>query len=184
MIIDLVILAMFLSAAGALAYAVLEKLPFLLQVPSKLIEESFVTRPSRVKKVIDPALVFIHRRGWRDLYAAAAVRLLHALRLWLLRLERVTYRMLEAFEARERGLWRTEERYWSELKQWKHESNENGAVLPPVVLNPDPPPPVIPKESSINKIAANGRKPARRADQLSSRWRVPASGNDQEASIL
>ena len=134
MMIDLVLLAIFLAAAGVAVAAVGRKIPVLFQVPHQLIEESFVTRPSRVAASLAPAIAFVRERRYRDLYISALVRVLHGLRLWLLRLERITYRTLEALQERTRNLSEAEERYWSELKQWKHETKQNGNHIPEAVL--------------------------------------------------
>jgi hypothetical protein len=65
---------------------------------------------------------------------------LHHLRLSLLRLERVVFRMLEALRSEGQYLSEAEERYWSELKQWKQDKRENGESLPEVVLTSEAPP--------------------------------------------
>ena len=138
--INIGLLAIFWAAASYMVVAVWRKIPLLLQVPQQLIEESFVTRPSRIKEYLDPVVDFFVHGRWRDVYYATLLRILHGVRLWLLRLERLTFRMLEALERRGESLAKTEERYWGEIKQWKHEVRQNGNSLPEKVMNPDPPP--------------------------------------------
>lgn len=136
---DFVILALFLATAGFAAVTVWRKLPLLLQVPQQLIEESFVTRPSRLRTYVRPVFEFFREKRYRELYYAGLVRTLHWVRLSLLRLERIVFRMLQALQERDREISQTEERYWSELKQWKHETYENGGHIPEeVVAEPAP----------------------------------------------
>jgi len=48
--------------------------------------------------------------------------------------------MLEALRSEGQYLSEAEERYWSELKQWKQDKRENGVSLPEVVLTSEAPP--------------------------------------------
>ena len=146
--IDLVILAIFLVASGSAFMMVWRKIPLLLQVPPQLIEESFATRPPRLKTYLQPALDFFRSGRYRGVYQTALVWMLHRIRLWLLRLERFVFRMLEALRREEKNLSETEERYWGELKQWKQESRESPTVLPDAVMKSEPPPPPSTKDSS------------------------------------
>lgn len=132
--LEIALAIVFLGAGGSAALAVLGKIPFLLQVPPQLIEESFVTRPPRLRSYLEPVAAFLRERRYIELYYALLVRVLHRLRLTLLRLERVVYRALEALQGRERNLSAAEERYWSELKHWKHEVRTNGNHIPEEVL--------------------------------------------------
>lgn len=138
--IELALLAIFLGSAGTAAAMAWRKIPTLLQVPHRLIEESFVTRPSLIRRYANPVAHFIRRRGWREVGYAVAVKTLTRARLWLLRMERLVFRMLESLEARGRGLADDPAGYWGALKQWKEDSKENGASIPSAVFNPEPPP--------------------------------------------
>ena len=127
---------------AAMSYAMLiigRKIPLLLQMPQQLIEESFVTRPSRLRKYFSPVAIFFREERYRDLYYAALIWSLHRLRVWLLRLERLTFRALEAVQMRNRRLSETEEKYWSELKQWKQGAKRGGSSIPREVLHADAP---------------------------------------------
>ena len=140
MTVDLILLGIFAVTSTSASLLVWRKIPLLLQVPPKLIDESFVTRPSRVKKYGEPMVVFFRERRYRDLYYALLVWLLHRIRLWLLRLERLAFRLLESLQARGKRLSETEARYWGELKVWKQEVRQNGPVMPKSVLASEPPP--------------------------------------------
>lgn len=149
------LIGIFLFSGGYAALLVWRKIPLLLQIPPQLIEESFVTRPSHLKRYVSFSVEFFRSGRHRELYYAGLVRMLHWVRLWLLRLERMVFRMLEALQERSRELTATEERYWSELKTWKHETKLNGKnSLPDAVLNSEPPPAVEAKE-----IRRNGNTP-------------------------
>lgn len=143
--IDLAILAIFLGACAGTFLMVWRKIPLLVQVPERLIEESFITRPPRLKLFLGPIVEFFRSERYREVYRTILVWALHRLRLWLLRFERLVSRMLEALRNEERLLSETEERYWSELKTWKQESRDNGADVPKAVLASEPPPPAWPK---------------------------------------
>lgn len=135
MLIDLSFLSVFLGIGGYTLFLVWRKIPLLLQVPQQLIEESFVTRPSTLTRYVEPAIAFFREGRHRELYYATLVRVLHRVRLTLLRLERVVYGMLESLHERSERLTATEERYWSELKTWKHEARLNGnGHIPEAVL--------------------------------------------------
>ena len=149
--INIGLLVIFLAAASYMVVVVWRKIPLLLQVPQQLIEESFVTRPSRIKKYLEPVADFFVQGRWRDVYYATLLKILHGVRLWLLRLERLTFRTLEALERRGESLAKTEERYWGEIKQWKHEIKQDNNHIPPVVFHPDPPP-----ERDSKIIRSNG----------------------------
>lgn len=133
--VEAVLFAVFLGAAGTVLHIVGRKIPLLLQVPGQLIEESFVTRPSYLRRRMSEGVAFFREERHRELYFAVLVRLLHGVRLWLLRLERIVFRMLEALQTRDRDLSLAEERYWSELKQWKQEARVNGNPIPEKLLD-------------------------------------------------
>lgn len=153
--IDAGLVVVLVVACGYVCAAVWRKLPLLLQVPEQLIEESFVTRPSRLNRWAGPAVEFFAQRRWFDLYYAILVGALSRLRVWLLRLERMVFRTLERIESQGRRWGIGEERYWSELKQWKQESKENGgATIPMAVFHPEAPPrpkrrPAAPKQPAV-----------------------------------
>lgn len=138
--IELVLLAIFFGSAGTAAAMAWRKIPTLLQVPHQLIEESFVTRPSLIRRYANPVAHFIRRRGWREVGYAVAVKALTRVRLWLLRMERLVFRALESLEARSHNWSDTTAGYWDTLKQWKRDSKDNGADIPHAVFNPEPPP--------------------------------------------
>ncbi len=153
--IELILVGILLLSGGYATRLVWRKVPLLLQIPPQLIEESFVTRPSYLKTYLGLVVEFFRSGRHRELYYAGLVRLLHGVRLWLLRCERMVFRMLEALQARGRELSATEERYWGELKTWKQDAKLNGGnSLPDTVLNPEPPPEVKAKE-----IRRNGNTP-------------------------
>lgn len=135
MVIDVALLAVFLGTGGYAVLMVWRKVPLLLQVPQQLIEESFVTRPSTLKRYTEPVIAFFRDDHHKELYYATLVYVLHWVRLTLLRLERVVFRMLESLHQRSERVGATEEHYWSELKTWKHEAKLNGnSHIPEAVL--------------------------------------------------
>ncbi len=140
MVIDLLFLATFFGAGSYALLMVWRKIPLLLQVPRQLIEESFVTRPSTLKRYTVPMVEFFQNGRHRELYYATLVRVLHWVRLTLLRLERIVFRTLESLHERSVELTATEERYWSELKTWKRTAKANGnGHIPEAVLTESAP---------------------------------------------
>ena len=151
---DLVLLGIFIGASLSAVLTIWRKIPLLLQVPPQLIAESFVTRPSVLKRALEPTVEFFRSRSYRGVSYWLLIHLLHRIRLWLLRLERITFKLLESLQARSRQVSATEERYWSELKHWKVEVRQNGNNLPKAVLNPEPPPALSGRELPKNRKKA------------------------------
>lgn len=146
--IEIIFFAIFAAAASYAFLAVWRKIPLLLQVPPRLIEESFLTRPPRLKRYSDPVLIFFRERRHTELYYAVLARFLHWLRLTLLRFERVVHRAIQGLEARDRKLSAAEERYWSQLKQWKSDGKKNGNHIPKAVLTEAAPAELTERSSS------------------------------------
>ena len=140
--IDIVLLDIFLSTAGHAILMVGRKIPLLTQVPQRLIDESFVIRPSHIKRHIGPLLYFFRQRRYRDFYYSALIKALYWTRLRLLRLERRIFTALEILQARNSRLADNEKQYWNGLKQWKQDARENGNHIPRAVFNPEAPPEV------------------------------------------
>lgn len=137
---DIILLATFLLAGVYSAAAIRRKLPLLLQVPQQLIEESFITRPSRLRRQIAAAEWFFRSRSWKKTSRRLAVNVLTQFRLWLLRTERRTFQLLETLQNAERDRGMTNGQFLGELKQWRQEEKQNGTPLPETVLNPEAPP--------------------------------------------
>lgn len=140
--IDVIFLAIFLGTASYAILTVWRKIPLLTQVPQRLIDESFVTRPSHLKQYFEPLLYFFRERRYRDFYYSALIKALHWTRLRLLRLERRIFTALEALQARNPRLADNEKQYWNGLKQWKQDVRENGNHIPRAVFHPETPPDV------------------------------------------
>lgn len=141
--IDLILLVIFLGTASYAILTVWRKIPLLTQVSQRLIDESFVTRPSHLKQYLEPLLYFFRQKRYRDFYYLALVKALHWARLRLLRLERRIFVALEALQARNSRLADNEKQYWNGLKQWKRDVLENGNHIPHAIFNPEPPPDVV-----------------------------------------
>lgn len=124
--VELVLFTTFAVAVTLNAMIVWRKIPLLLQVPQQLIEESFVTRPSRLRRWFAPVAAFFREQRYRDLSYVFLVAVLRRLRLRLLRLERLTFRVLERLEARRESFVPPAGRYWTQLRTWKQETRENG----------------------------------------------------------
>lgn len=121
------------------------KLPLLPQVPAQLIQESFVTRPSRAKHYLDPIISFFADGQYRDAYYFLLIWLLGGLRLRLLRMERLVFKALDAVQSRNIKWREGDKGYLSELKEWKQENRGNGGSVPKAVFSPEALPAVIAK---------------------------------------
>lgn len=153
--LELALLGIFVASAGYTALMVWRKVPLLLQVPDQLINESFVTRPSRLKNYLDPAVAFFRDAEYRDLYYYLLIETLAALRLRLLRWERKTFQLLEKIQKRNREWTERSEGYLSELNQWKEALRENGgANIPKAVFHPEAPPDVAARKPRRRKAVA------------------------------
>ena len=157
---DLILALIFVGSAGYAFLMVWRKLPLLLQVPPQLIRESFVTRPSTVKRCLDPIISFFADGKYRDSYYFLLIWLLRGLRLRLLRMERLVFKALDAVQSRNIK-WREGARgYLSELNEWKQENRGNGGNVPKAVFSPEALPAVIAKA----KRRVRRKKSASRAD--------------------
>lgn len=106
-----------LASGGYAALLVWRKVPLLLQAPRQLIEESFVTRPSRLKHALEGVVAFIREERYRDAFYAVTLALLGWLRLRLLRSERLVFHLASMLDARRHAVSGGERRYWDELKR-------------------------------------------------------------------
>lgn len=153
---ELALLIVFVGAAASAAAIIRRKIPLLLQVPERLIQESFVTRPSTIKRCLDPVAAFFIERKYKDVYYTAAIKLLGALRLWLLKTERLIFGILESVQNQNRRWAQSGKGYLGELKEWKQETRENGGNIPKAVFHPEGPPDIAPKKPRRRKKSSGG----------------------------
>ncbi len=152
MTIDLALLTVFLGSSAACAWLVWRKLSLLAALPETLIRESFVTKPSRLKVYSQPVIDFFVEERYKDIYYAFLVRALRRVRILLLKLERISFQLLQSLQAREKELSASEERYWRELRRWKYAMKKNGNGIPNAVLNSEPQP-EIKKPTQENSLS-------------------------------
>src|SRR3989344_616077 len=113
-------IALLLITAVSGGYAVLlvsRKVPLLLQVPQQLIEESFVTRPSRLKHALEAVVAFVREKRYYDAFSSVALAFLGWARLRLLRFERTVFHLASISEAWSHAKSGGQQRYWDELKK-------------------------------------------------------------------
>lgn len=137
--IDLALFAVFLSSVACGLWLVNRKVQLLLQLSDELINQSLAARPSRLKTWTRPVVEFFQDEEYKDLYYGFLLRMIRRSRILLLRLERVSFHLVQSLQARTKELSKTEERYWHELKSWKRVMKRDGASLPKEVLNPEAP---------------------------------------------
>jgi len=147
--IELALAAIVIGAVVFDAAMMWRKIPLLLQVPQQLIEESFVTRPSRLRRWFEPIIAFFRDKHYRDLCYACLIGTLRRVRLWLLRLERMTFRALERLQARYESIVPQAGEYWTELRAWKRGGRENNVAPQPVLTAKSPRGEDAPDESSL-----------------------------------
>lgn len=158
--LELILTLVFFGASASAAAMIWRKIPLLAQVPNQLIQQSFVTRPSRLKQFIDPVAAFLRDGKYRDLYYIVSIKLLTVIRVWLLRLERRTFQALERMQNKSRQWSETKDGYLSELSQWKQEARDSGgANIPKAVFHPEAPPDVATKKSRRRKVTAKTELP-------------------------
>jgi len=122
MYLEFVLLGVTLASGGYAALLVWRKVPLLLQVPQQLIEQSFVTRPSRLKHTLEAAVAFIREERYYDVFYTVALALLGWARLRLLRLERAVFHFSSMLDARRHATGGDQQRYWDELKKDRREA--------------------------------------------------------------
>ena len=123
---ELFLIAIFIVTSGISLALVLRKIPLLLQIPPQLINESFVTRPNRLKEFSDAVIEFFRHAHYWDWYYRVLIWSLRRLRVSLLRLERTTYRFLERIETRGQSANGNNGRYWDELKGLRNSQRQSG----------------------------------------------------------
>ena len=128
MMLDIIAGGIFLSTAAYLGWAFWRRLPLLIQVPDQLIEQSFVTRPSRLRGYAMPMIEFFSQGKWRETLLEVAASALAWIRKTLVRMERATSSAIATVESRSSEL--DTEKYWSQLKEWKDVVKEKGADVP------------------------------------------------------
>lgn len=138
---DIILILSSLGSVLAASRMIWKKIPLLLQVPPQLIEESFVTRPSRLRKYVEPIILFFRERRYGDLYHAILIWFLEWFRVRLLRVERMVFTRLEKLRRRNHPSQPEEGIYLNHLKQWKVAKRVNGEGLPQAILTSAPPPP-------------------------------------------
>src|SRR3989344_9172556 len=130
MILDLSFFAVFVGSATAASMLVWRKIPLLLQVPHQLIEESFVTRPSRLKRWEEGVARFFREQRYYDFWYSGALGFLGMVRVRLLRMERSVFQLATILEVKSRDFSEERQRYWESLKGFKTETRPEPELVP------------------------------------------------------
>jgi hypothetical protein len=132
MIFDLALAVVFLGATAYLGFLIWRKLPLLTEIPDPMIEQSFITRPSRIGVWVSPVIEFFAQGRWKRVLYHAAITSLEWVQRSLLRMEQATSSAIVNVESRTRDF-AAGGKYWHELKQWKTGVEETGPSLPEAV---------------------------------------------------
>ncbi len=93
----------FLSLAG-IVYMVSRKVPFLLAIPENIIDESFVTKPSKLKVLVERVREYVAGRKYEEPFLLFVGWWLWKIRIVLLRLEHKSFALLKRIQERRQVL--------------------------------------------------------------------------------
>ncbi|MFY9461676.1 MAG: hypothetical protein WAP51_00540 [Candidatus Sungiibacteriota bacterium] len=128
--VELISLAIFLISLAGIFFLISKKVPLLLAVPEQFINESFVTRPSRLKN----AELFIRSLVARERYEVALMlfleKTLRRTHVRLLKGDALVSKWLARIQNRSRTAPPREAHYWQELRTWKEDKKD--VALPEV----------------------------------------------------
>ena len=139
--VELISFGVFLASLAGVFFMISKKVPLLLAAPEQLINESFVTRPSRLKD----AELFIRALAEWERYEVALMlfleKTLRRTHVLLLKGDALVSRWLARIQSRSRIAPPREAHYWQELRTWKEDKKD--VALPEVSK---------PAEGSSNKF--------------------------------
>jgi hypothetical protein len=122
-------LLFFLASFGGMVFLIRKKMPLLRAVPDNLIEESFVTRPSRVNNFLGRLKTRYQERYHQYLVFSFLERFITALRDVIVYAEHGLFWLLRHVQDKQNGNGSSSKRlrYLNRLNAWK-KKNENGAI--------------------------------------------------------
>ena len=128
--VELVSFGIFLASLAGVFFMISRKVPLMLAVPEQLINESFVTRPSRLKD----AERFIRALAKWERYEVALMlfleKTLRRTHILLLKGDALVSGWLMRIQNRSRTASPREAHYWQELRTWKEDKKD--VALPEV----------------------------------------------------
>jgi|SRR3989344_3108799 len=180
--IELALLLITFVSGGYAALLLWRKVPLLLQVPQQLIEESFVTRPSRMKHALEGAAAFIREEHYYDVLYAAALALLGWARLRLLRLERIVFHLASMLEARSHARSANSQQYWNELKRESSDARTDARVASAtaetsVAVVTSVAPPIVAPDGQTKRVPMQAMDSVVSRDGLRTRPKQRIAGN-------
>jgi len=129
--VELISLAIFLISLAGIFFLISKKVPLMLVVPEQLINESFVTKPSRLKDAERFFRVLAKRERYEVALMLFLEKTLRRTHILLLKGDALVSGWLMRIQNRSRAAPPREARYWQELRTWKKEDKKD-AVLPEV----------------------------------------------------
>ncbi|KKU50901.1 MAG: hypothetical protein UX72_C0030G0005 [Parcubacteria group bacterium GW2011_GWA2_47_10] len=101
---DIVLVSVSFLSLGGVVYMISRKIPFLLAIPESIIDESFVTKPSKLKVFLERIRTYVLGRDYEEPILAFAEWLLRKIRIALLRFEHRSFAVLKFIQERRRHL--------------------------------------------------------------------------------
>jgi|SRR3989344_3714486 len=101
---DIILLSISIASFGGIIYLVSRKIPFLMAVPENIINESFVTKPSKIKVALEQVKGYFLEKKYEIPVLAFIEWFLRRIRISFLKLEHFSFRFLKFVQERKRML--------------------------------------------------------------------------------
>ncbi|OGZ99435.1 MAG: hypothetical protein A3G49_01835 [Candidatus Sungbacteria bacterium RIFCSPLOWO2_12_FULL_41_11] len=124
---DIILLTTSIASFGGIIYLVSRKIPFLMAIPENIINESFVTKPSKIKVAIERIRGYFIEKKYEIPILAFVEWFLRRIRVSFLKFEHLSFRFLKFIQERKRILKipKAKREYLESLKNGQTE-NKNG----------------------------------------------------------
>jgi len=140
--VDLILLLIFLASSAMLAVFISQKVPALISVSDKILDESFLRRPPRITVFADAIRSFFEWRQYENIIISGSEKVLRRIRILIIKGDALVSRLLVRLQDRGKALAAEDKQYLlRDLKDWK---KSNGTTEVPNIL----PRPVSSKEDT------------------------------------
>lgn len=126
---DFILLIISIGSLGGIMYTISKKVPFLLAIPENIINESFVTKPSKIKLLFELVKDYIREKKYEWPLLTASEWLLRKIRIIFLKNEQRCFRLLRIVQGRRQFLKvPSAQREYLKAQQEKDDKKNNGAL--------------------------------------------------------
>ena len=128
---DIILLSISITSFGGIIYLVSRKIPFLMAVQENIINESFVTKPSKIKVALEQVKGYFLEKKYEIPVLAFMEWFLRRIRVSFLKLEHLSFRFLKFVQERKRVL-KIPKAKREYLESMQNEQGQNGNGKTPV----------------------------------------------------